>query len=168
MGHMSVDRSGMEVLDAAECRALLASGLIGRIVFTDRALPAVQSVNYALVDDHVIIRTTESSRLATAAHGAVVAFEIDDFDPAFRTGWSVVVVGRTERVPPASPDLARLRAPPLWPWAPGDRDHYIRVRCEMVTGSGWTASPGTRSVPRRGAAGSRCGTSPPVGPPPGR
>ncbi|MGK5550796.1 pyridoxamine 5'-phosphate oxidase family protein [Actinomadura kijaniata] len=123
-GHPAVSQQGLHecrperdgVLDTAECRALLSSDLVGRIVFTGRALPAVQPVNYALADDHVIIRTTASSRLSTAAHGAVVAFEIDDFDPASRTGWSVVVVGRAERVPPASPNLAQLRGHPLWPW----------------------------------------------------
>ena len=37
--------NGMEILDSAESRRLLASVPIGRIVFTDRALPAVQPVN---------------------------------------------------------------------------------------------------------------------------
>ncbi|RSM85132.1 hypothetical protein DMH04_17640 [Kibdelosporangium aridum] len=36
-----VDGAGLEVLNEAECLHLLASASVGRIVFSDRALPAV-------------------------------------------------------------------------------------------------------------------------------
>ena len=39
---------------------------------------------------------------------------------------------RTEVTDPT--DLARLRALPLYPWAPGDRTRYVRVRPLKVTG----------------------------------
>ena len=31
-------------------------------------------------------------------------------------------------------DLERLRALPLYPWAPGDKSRYLRVRAASVTG----------------------------------
>lgn len=87
---MQLDQSGLEILDEDECRALLARAVIGRIVFTHHALPAIQPVNFALSDGDIVIRTSRRSRLATAASDTVVAFEIDDFDAEKRTGWSVV------------------------------------------------------------------------------
>ncbi|MFD0854208.1 pyridoxamine 5'-phosphate oxidase family protein, partial [Actinomadura adrarensis] len=77
---MKLDQGGLEILGPEECLTMLATTPLGRIVFTDRALPAVQPVNYTLADGDVVIRTSPSSRLAAAASDTVVAFEIDDFD----------------------------------------------------------------------------------------
>ncbi|MEW2360209.1 pyridoxamine 5'-phosphate oxidase family protein [Spirillospora sp. NPDC029432] len=130
---MRLDHGGLEILGIEECRALLAAAPLGRVVFTDRALPAVQPVGYAFAGGHVIIRTYATSRLATALRDAVVAFEIDDYDAAARSGWSVVVVG-TARAVTDPADLAGLRALPLHPWAPGEREHYIRIDPRIVSG----------------------------------
>jgi nitroimidazol reductase NimA-like FMN-containing flavoprotein (pyridoxamine 5'-phosphate oxidase superfamily) len=130
---MRLDHGGLEILDAEECRSLLAATPLGRIVFTDRALPAVQPVNYVLADGDVVIRTSPGSRLATAAGDAVVAFEIDDFDTASRTGWSVVVVGRA-RAATGTAELDALRALPLQTWAPGEHDHFIRIHPQLISG----------------------------------
>ncbi|MCP9948113.1 MULTISPECIES: pyridoxamine 5'-phosphate oxidase family protein [Actinomadura] len=130
---MQRDQSGLEILDEGECRDLLAGARIGRIVFTHQALPAVQPVNFVLSRDHIVIKTSRTSRLATAAANTVVAFEIDEFDTAARTGWSVVVVGRARRVTDPR-ELAALAALPLRSWAPGEHDAFILVQCELVTG----------------------------------
>ncbi|MGI8807661.1 MAG: hypothetical protein ACR2KK_07440 [Acidimicrobiales bacterium] len=37
---MEVDRTGLQVLSRAECLALLRDSLVGRVIVTDRALPA--------------------------------------------------------------------------------------------------------------------------------
>ena len=55
---MRLDQGGLEILDDGECRALLAATPLGRVVFTDRALPAILPVNYVLAGGDVIIRTT--------------------------------------------------------------------------------------------------------------
>ncbi len=77
---MKLDSAGLEILSREECLDLLSSSPIGRIVFTDRALPAVQPVNFCLFEGNVVIRTMAGSKLAAAARNAVVAFEVDDFD----------------------------------------------------------------------------------------
>ncbi|WP_067469858.1 pyridoxamine 5'-phosphate oxidase family protein [Actinomadura macra] len=130
---MHVDQSGLEILDSRQCQALLSRATIGRIVFTDRALPAVQPVNYVLNDGDVVIRTARWSRLARAAANTVVAFEIDDFDATTRTGWSVVVVGHA-RLVTADDHRATLQDLPLQSWAPGERDHFITISPELVSG----------------------------------
>lgn len=130
---MRLDHGGLEILDIEECRALLAATPLGRIVFTDRALPAVLPVNYVVAGGDVVIRTSPDSRLATAANDAVVAFEIDEFDADARTGWSVVVIGKASGITDPI-ELGRLRSLPLRSWAPGEREHFIRVHPQIITG----------------------------------
>jgi nitroimidazol reductase NimA-like FMN-containing flavoprotein (pyridoxamine 5'-phosphate oxidase superfamily) len=127
------DSAGLQVLSPDECIALLASVPIGRIVYTDRALPAVQPVNFHLDGERIVIRTSSGSTLAVAATNAVVAFETDEYDARTGRGWSVTAVGRARTVddPAETAALARL---PLTPWAPGRQDHYIVVDLKQLSG----------------------------------
>lgn len=148
MTGQAVDGSGLQVLSRGECLALLSSAQIGRIVFTDRALPAVQPVAFCLDNGHIVIRTGAGSKLAAATRRAVVAFEADEFDPGSRTGWSVTAVGRSRAVHDEA-ELARLAELPLRPWAPGDRDHYVVVRIDQVSGRRITAAPASGAASLR-------------------
>ncbi|SDM82113.1 pyridoxamine 5'-phosphate oxidase family protein [Nonomuraea jiangxiensis] len=130
---MQRDSSGLQVLGRQECLDLLSTAPIGRIVFTDRALPAVQPVNFHLDGHFIVIRTSIGSKLAAATRHAVVAFEADEFDPESRTGWSVTAVGRS-RAATDPAEIDRLAALPLAAWAPGDRGHYVVVEAEQVSG----------------------------------
>ncbi|MFI0411713.1 pyridoxamine 5'-phosphate oxidase family protein [Actinomadura sp. 3N508] len=130
---MQLDQSGLEILDGDECRALLSGSTIGRIVFTHQALPAVQPVNFVLDRGDILIKASQTSRLATAAADTIVAFEVDEFDTEDRTGWSVVTVGHARRVTDPA-EIASLEALPLESWAPGRRDTYIRIRPQLITG----------------------------------
>ena len=76
-------------LDEAECLRLLTKSEIGRVVFTDAALPAAQPVTYLLDGEEVVFRTAGGSKLAAATRGAVVAFQVDEIDPSTRIGWAV-------------------------------------------------------------------------------
>ena len=81
----------------------------------------------------VVFRTDPGSKLDAATERESVAFEVDAIDEATRTGWSVVVRGTlAEITDPAQ--LKRLRALPLYPWAPGEKSRYVRVRPVSVTG----------------------------------
>ena len=51
----------LEVLDEAECRRLLGTASIGRIAFTEGAMPAIQPASYALRGEDVFIPTGLSS-----------------------------------------------------------------------------------------------------------
>ncbi|GAA4622067.1 pyridoxamine 5'-phosphate oxidase family protein [Actinoallomurus vinaceus] len=135
------DSGGLEVLGAQECLRLLETVPVGRIVFTDRALPAVQPVNFAVSGGDIIIRTAPGSKLAAAARDAVVAFEADDLDPVSGSGWSVVVTGQARVVAEAG-ELARVRALALRVWAPGARDHFLAITPELVSGRRISASAG--------------------------
>jgi uncharacterized protein len=130
---MKLDSAGLRVLSREECLRLLALVPIGRIVFTDRALPAVQPVNFVLDGEDIVIRTAIGSKLSAATRNAVVAFEADEFDTSGRTGWSVTAVGQSRTVIDPE-EIERLAALPLETWAPGSRDHFIVIRAEQVSG----------------------------------
>ncbi|WP_433429102.1 pyridoxamine 5'-phosphate oxidase family protein [Nonomuraea sp. CA-141351] len=130
---MQLDSSGLQVLSLEECLGLLSTTAIGRIVFTDHALPAVQPVNFHLDGRSIVIRTSIGSKLAAATRRAVVAFEADEFDAELRTGWSVTAVGHSRAVTDPA-ELDRVAALPLTAWAPFGRDHYIVVEAEQVSG----------------------------------
>ncbi|AAZ56984.1 pyridoxamine 5'-phosphate oxidase family protein [Thermobifida fusca] len=132
-GTAVTDRAGLEVLAREECLQLLAEAPIGRIVFTDHALPAVQPVNFAMLGTDIIIRTSPESKLAQAIRDTVVAFEVDDYDVETRTGWSVAVVGIGRAVDDPE-ELALLESLPLQPWAPGPKPHFIRIMTDIVSG----------------------------------
>jgi hypothetical protein len=130
---MDVNGSVLEHLSRGECMRLMGSVPMGRIVYTRQALPAVELVNFALDHGDVIIRTDSGGKLAAATRGAVVAFEADSVDVTARGGWSVTIVGYSQAVTD-SEEIRRLNRVELVPWAPGERDHFIRISPSIVNG----------------------------------
>ena len=130
----------MSELSRAECLTLLRTSPIGRIVFTERALPAIRLVNFVLHGDEIVIRTGPGGKLAAAIRHTVVAFEADDVNNLSRTGWSVTVIGHArEATDPA--EIASLRELPLRPWPPGTLDHFICIKAELISGRRLTNRP---------------------------
>jgi uncharacterized protein len=123
----------MEELDDAECRALLAEHHLGRLAIVEFGGPVIFPVNYVYDRDLVVFRTDPGSKLDAATERELVAFEVDAVDEATRTGWSVVARGTLAEVTDPG-ELVRLRALPLYPWAPGEKARYVRVRPRSVTG----------------------------------
>ncbi|MCW2945282.1 MAG: hypothetical protein JWR24_1999 [Actinoallomurus sp.] len=130
---MRLDASGLEVLDREDCLALMRSVTLGRVVFTDRALPAIQPVHFVLDGDDVIIAATPGSKLASATRGTIVAFEADAFESDTRFGWSVTVIGQARAVRVAT-EIERLSRLPLRSWAPRCHDYFIRIRGDYISG----------------------------------
>jgi nitroimidazol reductase NimA-like FMN-containing flavoprotein (pyridoxamine 5'-phosphate oxidase superfamily) len=124
---------GLELLDEDESRALLATGDVGRVGITMGGLPAIFPVNYGIVDDCIVFRTAPGSKLAAALRGAVVAFEVDDYDRSDRSGWSVLVLGASEVVHDLDTTFRVLDAA-IQPWAGGIRTSIVRIRLELITG----------------------------------
>lgn len=123
----------LEQLSRDECMRLMGSVPVGRIAYTRQAMPAVELVNFTLDDDEIVIRTDGGGKLAAATRGAVVAFEADRVDVGDHSGWSVTVVGYARAVTDIE-DSRHLEQVMLEPWAPGKRDHFIRISAEFVTG----------------------------------
>ncbi|SDM35331.1 pyridoxamine 5'-phosphate oxidase family protein [Allokutzneria albata] len=123
----------LEILEPAECLRLLGSAEIGRIAYTDEALPAVVPVNFLLHNGAIVFRTGQGGKLAAAVRNAVVAFEVDDVDSGTRTGWSVTAIGYARVVYDAGEwkALARLG---LCTWAPGAHQSFVVIVPEILRG----------------------------------
>ena len=125
--------SGIEVINSDECRRLLAEDVIGRVAVVIGATPMILPVNYALDGEDIIMRTMPGSRLDIGQGHA--AFEVDSFDRATQSGWSVLVTGQLEEVTSYNAkDRERLQALPVQPWATGERSLWLRLRPSFVTG----------------------------------
>ena len=127
---MQVDRNGLEILDRAECLRLLRTVPLGRIAITIGARPTVLPINYRVEGERILFRTGVGTKLDAATHGAVVAFEADDFDPMYHSGWSVVVQGVARDVSEA--DAKAMSATPRW--APGQSERLVEVSLDHVSG----------------------------------
>ncbi|MEU3764878.1 pyridoxamine 5'-phosphate oxidase family protein [Amycolatopsis keratiniphila] len=127
------NRQQLEVLDREQCLGLLRTVRVGRLVFDEDALPAVQPVNFRVKRDHVVIRVAGGAKLAAATGNTVVAFQADELDPDLRIGWSVTVVGHANLITDVA-ELVDVSGTWLEPWVDGRRDHFIRIEVEKVTG----------------------------------
>jgi len=138
---MNSDGSALKQLSREECLRLMASVPVGRVIYTRQALPAVELVNFTLDSGDIIIRTDHGGKLAVATRGAVVAFEADHLDAGHHGGWSVTAIGQSQEV--TDPDeIGRLQQIGLSWWAPGGREHYIRIAPGILNGrrlsaAGW-------------------------------
>jgi uncharacterized protein len=125
--------TGLIELDPAECMELLAAKSVGRIAYATETGARILPVNYILLDDSVIFRTVPAGEIFHHALNSNCAFEIDETDEFFETGWSVVAVGRLE--PASEEDFALMRYGKLpEPWAGGSRWMFVRLPCEHVSG----------------------------------
>jgi uncharacterized protein len=129
--------SDVAELSYAKCRELLGGGVFGRVAVCTPEGPRILPVNYSVVGESIVVRTSESGVLATHGVGAPITFEVDHVDYADHKGWSVVATGRGERIEHPS-EVARNPRP----WAGGDRSAYLRLPWDELTGrrlgQGWT------------------------------
>jgi len=130
---MSASSTAIDALPEAECLALIKTMSVGRVAYSDRALPVVVPVNFAVDGRDIVIRTARRSRLAGAARGTVIAFEVDDIDVPRRSGWSVVMTGRIELVDDPA-EIAGLEKLELDSWTGEGVDVFVRLRADILTG----------------------------------
>jgi nitroimidazol reductase NimA-like FMN-containing flavoprotein (pyridoxamine 5'-phosphate oxidase superfamily) len=128
-----------ERLDETECLRLIAPGGIGRLAYTGSYDLTVLPVNYVLDDGAILLRTEEEGlttadlRTGDRVSEYRVAFEVDEFDRQAREGWSVLIQGPAHHLDDDA-ERATAVATGLQPWAPGVRDHFIRITPLRVTG----------------------------------
>lgn len=108
---------GEELLDQQACLALLAQRSVGRVAYTERALPWIRPVRYAVVDGQVLLRLRPDG-LAERLDRQVVALAVDDADDDGEERWRVVVTGAARLLRDA-PDFQRLGLPPVVSWTGG-------------------------------------------------
>src|SRR5215472_10265580 len=135
--HDGHEQPVLEHLDEAECLRLISPGGIGRIVYMGRYGLTVLPVNYALHRGAIMFRTSQSSQtgedLQTGiAHAEYsVAFEIDQFDPERREGWSVLIHGPAHEMT-TDDERAAVEESGVEPWPGGPKERAIRITPQRI------------------------------------
>ena len=119
----------LDVLGEADCFLLLRSRSLGRVGVHIADDLAIFPVYYAMMDNDVVFRTSPGTKLSAAVLGTRVVFEVDSASP----GWSVLVRGHAHEVR-ALDEIAHARTLLGHNWPAGDREHYVKVTGEQVTG----------------------------------
>ncbi|MFE7441849.1 DUF1918 domain-containing protein [Streptomyces chartreusis] len=133
-------------LTPEECRALLSTHGVGRIaVTTPDGRPAIIPVNYEIVDDDIVFRTTPASVVA-AAVGTDAAFEVDHMDDASSQGWSVLAVGPASAVTETAAVRRLVQHAHTAPWAGGKREMWVAIRPVRLTGRRITPADGQATM----------------------
>ena len=127
-------RTGIDHLDRDDCLRLLAQDEIGRLAVNDGHAPRIFPVNYRLDGEAIVFRTAPGTKLECGPR-SLACFEIDEFFPEQRAGWSVVVVGRLDEVTQYDArTLARAVGLEVDPWAAGEKSHWMRLVPTQITG----------------------------------
>jgi uncharacterized protein len=125
IGDRMTESTELVDLTRGDCLRLLGARVLGRVVFTASAMPAVQPVSYVLHGDEVVFRVADKGSLSTATRHAVVGFHVDDIDPTTHIGWSVLGVGQAYEIT----DTDRRSVPPA-----GPASHTVAVPLQELTG----------------------------------
>jgi len=123
-----------EELSQERCWDLLRSNTTGRFGFLQQGRVMILPVNYLVDGQSIYFRTAGNGSIAEAVPSLESSFQIDDSRADRSEGWSVLVSGASSRV--EDQDLLTR----LWgkvmaePWAGGERNLFIRIHAESVTG----------------------------------
>jgi uncharacterized protein len=148
MARYPTDHAGLAILPLEDCLRLLGSVPVGRIGFHSDGEMLVLPVNHVVDGQSVAFRTASGSKLSAAEGQSHVVFEADDYDAGRRAGWSVVVNGDAQVVYDDT-EVEALDRLGLDSWADEtDRQRWIRIRPESVSGRLITShgTPGASEV----------------------
>jgi nitroimidazol reductase NimA-like FMN-containing flavoprotein (pyridoxamine 5'-phosphate oxidase superfamily) len=122
----------LDTLEVDECWRLLETQAVGRLAVIVGQYPLVFPVNFAVDGREIVFHSSPGTKLY-ALQRSNVTFEVDLPIPA---GWSVMVQGVAhELLPERNVELEkRSKASGATPWAPGERDHIVRIVPDRVTG----------------------------------
>jgi uncharacterized protein len=133
----------LKELPRDECLALIEHAAVGRVVMSEKCIPVAYPVNVSMVDDTVVFATDAGSKLDAARRGDVVTIQVDQLDPTYHTGWSVLVTGVAAEITDDI-GLARARQALNATWRPGQAVYLVRVPTSWVSGRrlGWGLTAG--------------------------
>jgi nitroimidazol reductase NimA-like FMN-containing flavoprotein (pyridoxamine 5'-phosphate oxidase superfamily) len=130
----------LELLDEAECMELLASGSLGRLVYTSRYGPTALPVTYRIDEGSIVLGTwdpvlfDEDLRTGIEQAEYQVAVEADQIDVEAREGWFALVRGAAHHLDTEAEQVSFIDAG-LEPWVEGVPAHFIRVNPGSIWGN---------------------------------
>lgn len=123
----------LQVLDRTECMDRLQRHTVARLGYVDAGWPTIVPINYRLHGGDIFIRSLAGGKLRAAEREDTVCLELDGYEEALRTGWSVVAHGNLELIT----DGATLRE--AWvndpqPWVASEEWQWLRMVPFSVSG----------------------------------
>lgn len=121
-------------LTQQECWRLLRTAEVGRVSYTESAMPIVRAVPY-VVDGGGVVFAMRWSAIWPDLFDVptVVAFEAGEWTRYPRAGWSVRFIGKAQAVPEC--EYADVEALGLTSWIDGEPARYVRIGAEIVDGT---------------------------------
>lgn len=117
-----------------ECERMLSISSIGRIAVLTAGEPLILPVLFRYAQGTIVFRTAPGEKLDAVWQNAAAGFEIDGWDTPNRTGWSVLVRGRTESVNEVE-QIEELEELGLVSWVPSlQPTTWVRIRPSEITG----------------------------------
>jgi uncharacterized protein len=153
MGTERVDLPGITDLTSSECLALLRRAVVGRLAVVLEGKPDIFPINYVIDQGTIVFRTQVGAKLS-ACVGRPVAFEVDGYEDADESAWSVVAKGYAHEIRETYETIEALQLP-LFPWLAGSKPYIVRIEPEQLSGRRFHVS---REVAAR-AAGDSTGRS---------
>ena len=143
-----------EPLTPVQCLERLRAGGVGRIAFSQRALPAIVSVGYTVVAGAIVFELASGSAELLAMRNAVVAFQADQGAGPDAVAWSVTCVGKAR--PTEDPaEVIILATSHDWQGTRPGEPAYLRMEADLLQGRWWhdlPANPEVRLTPAAGPA----------------
>jgi nitroimidazol reductase NimA-like FMN-containing flavoprotein (pyridoxamine 5'-phosphate oxidase superfamily) len=124
----------VDLLSVSKCRQLLGAGVFGRLGLCTPRGPVILPLNYSVVTESVVFRTSADGIVSRHDWSKRLAFEVDHVDYVEQRGWSVLAVGLANPIVEED-ELAYIRR--TWsprPWAGGERPLFVRLRWDDLTG----------------------------------
>jgi uncharacterized protein len=130
---MDLHRDLTEILDEPTCWDLLEANTVGRLAVDVGGQPDIFPINYVVDHGSIVFRTLAGTKLAAAVLMRHVAFEIDGYDPADRSVWSVVIKGCATELERLT-DILTAEDLPLYPWIATVKPSFVRIDARDVSG----------------------------------
>ena len=129
----------LERIGEAEAWELLQTDEIGRIGYSGRYGQMIVPLNFQVQDKAIYFRvaqhgpTGEDLRTGIAHADYRVAFEVDQFDPASRRGWSVLAQGDVHPME-TEDERASVAQICVDSWVSGPRELFLRFTPTQISG----------------------------------
>lgn len=117
-------------MNVEECWDHLRPGGLGHVVFDSDRGPSALPVNFGVSERHLVFTTEPGSPVDALVDEDSVGFEVDSFDDAFRSGWSVLATGSAHH--PVGEEKERVQALGVESWVPGRTAVLVLVPAEVT------------------------------------
>ncbi|MBH0010186.1 pyridoxamine 5'-phosphate oxidase family protein [Salinibacterium sp. UTAS2018] len=128
----------VEQLTPETCWELLRTATLGRIAVSFQGEPEITPVNFIAVDNRLMLRTAQGTKLLKLTINDRVAFETDYVGP--HTAWSVVAKG-TARIVESQDEIYDADQLPLTPLIPTLKYVWVEITPTEVSGRRFTLGP---------------------------